>query len=58
VKQINSAVSDKIHLTEFRPKETRWGKSKLVWVIGTWNLDIVRYLLFGAWNFLNAGTQP
>jgi hypothetical protein len=28
------------------------GKSKPVWVIGAWNLDIVCYLLFGAWNFL------
>jgi hypothetical protein len=24
---------------------------------GIWNLDIVCYLLFGAWNFLNSNPQ-
>jgi len=26
-------------------------KGQHVWVIGTWNLNIVCYLLFGAWDF-------
>ena len=32
-------------------------KSKPVWIIGAWNLDIVCNLLFGAWNFLDSKTQ-
>ncbi len=28
-----------------------------VWIIGAWDLDIICYLLFGAWNFLNSKTQ-
>jgi hypothetical protein len=28
-------------------------ESKPVWVIGAWDLDIVCYLLFGAWDFLH-----
>ena len=31
--------------------------SKRVWIIGDWNLGIVCYLLFGAWNFFNSRTQ-
>ena len=27
---------------------------KNVWVIGAWDLDIVCFLLFGAWNLLNS----
>jgi hypothetical protein len=27
-----------------------------VWVIGNWNLDIICYLLFGAWDLLNSRT--
>jgi hypothetical protein len=27
-----------------------------VWVIGVWDLDIVCYLLFGAWNLLSSIT--
>jgi hypothetical protein len=30
---------------------------KQVWVIGNWNLDIVCYLLFGAWDFLSLRNQ-
>ena len=41
---------------ELRPKKTPRGKSKPVWIIGAWNLDIVCYLLFGAWNFLYSKT--
>ena len=29
---------------------------KRVWIIGALDLDIVCYLLFGAWNLLNSGT--
>jgi hypothetical protein len=28
-----------------------------VWIIGAWNLDIICYLLFEAWNFFNSRTQ-
>ena len=51
--------------SELRPKctyprpelETKVrAKSKPVWIIGAWNLDIGCYLLFGAWNFLYSKT--
>ena len=31
-------------------------KAKHVWVIGDWNLVIVCFLSFGAWNLLNSRT--
>jgi len=31
---------------------------RLVLVIGYWNLDIVCYLFFGAWDFPNSWIQP
>ncbi len=37
------------------PKARR--RLKLVWIIGAWDLDIVCYLLFDAWNFFNSRTQ-
>jgi hypothetical protein len=32
--------------------------SKHVWIIGISNLDIVCYLVIGAWNFLSLKAQP
>ncbi len=48
--KINSASFDMSYiLPEFELKAC-CGLSN-VWVIGGWNLDIVCYLLFGAWSF-------
>jgi hypothetical protein len=37
--------------------KSKESNSKRVWIIGVWDLDIVCYLLFGAWNFFNSKTQ-
>jgi hypothetical protein len=40
-------------------RKARAGESspaKLVWIIGAWDLVIVCYLLFGAWNLLDLST--
>jgi hypothetical protein len=52
--QINS--KSEISMTKkmydiIRKSHKAHGESKPVWVIGAWNLDIVCYLLFDAWDF-------
>ena len=42
---------------ELSSNKTPRAKSKPVWIIGAWNLDIVCYLLIGAWNFLDSRTK-
>jgi hypothetical protein len=49
---LDSAVSDELHSAGVQTEEYTFGKLKLVWIIGAWNLDIVCYLSFGGWNFL------
>jgi len=49
--------SIRLHLLSFtqpdpRPKELNYRMSWPVSVIGAWNLIIVCYLFFGAWQFL------
>jgi hypothetical protein len=62
--KINSAIFEKLHSAsfrhEFRPNVSQAEgscKSKPVWVIGAWNLYIICYLLFGAWNFFYLKTR-
>jgi hypothetical protein len=44
-------------LMEFKGKAAAFSKSLLVWIIEAWNLDIVCYLFFGAWDFLLSATR-
>jgi hypothetical protein len=57
VNPVGSTVCGKSNPDPVQTEETACLLAKHVWVIGAWNLDIVWYLLFGAWNFLYLKTQ-
>jgi hypothetical protein len=57
VNPVGSPVCGKSNPELVQTEETACLLAKPVWVIGAWKLGVVRYLLFGAWNFLYLKTQ-